>query len=73
MNEGRRQFNINAPGFGREADEAAATVEKGEMPEKTYLPLHPEARLTPAETRALVTGLERTFGSESGEREEGHD
>lgn len=64
VEEGRSKFNIHTPGFGREAGEAAEAVQKGEMPEKTFLLLHPEARLTPAETEALVTGLQKTFGGE---------
>ncbi|MDO4264082.1 MAG: heme-binding domain-containing protein [Deinococcus sp.] len=67
VDEGRSKFNVNAPGFGPEAGEAAETVQEGEMPEKTYLPLHPGARLTPAETQALVSGLQKTFGGEAGE------
>ncbi|MFC6590922.1 heme-binding domain-containing protein [Deinococcus lacus] len=62
VEEGRSKLNINVSGFGPEADEAAEVVREGEMPEKTYLVMHPEARLTPEETRALVTGLSRTFG-----------
>ncbi|ADY26432.1 hypothetical protein Deipr_1283 [Deinococcus proteolyticus MRP] len=65
VDEGRSKFNVSVPGFGPEADEAAAAVREGEMPEKTYLPLHPEARLTPAETQALVSGLHKTFGGEA--------
>ncbi|GHG04999.1 cytochrome c [Deinococcus piscis] len=66
VDEGRSKFNVNVPGFGPEAGEAAEAVREGEMPEKTYLPLHPEARLTPEETQALVSGLQRTFGQEGG-------
>ncbi|UTA50895.1 heme-binding domain-containing protein [Deinococcus radiodurans] len=57
---------MNVPGFGREADEAADQVRKGKMPEKTYLPMHPEARLTAAERDQLVRGLAATFGGEGG-------
>lgn len=66
VDEGRSKFNVNVPGFGREADEAANTVRKGTMPEPTYLPLHPEARLSAAERDALIRGLAATFGSEGG-------
>lgn len=74
VDEGRSKFNIHTPGFGREADEAAETVRKGEMPEKTYLPTHPEARLSAAERDALIQGLQATFGGEGkegGEKGEG--
>lgn len=50
-------------GEGAEPDEIAEIVEKGEMPIPSYLLLHPEARLTPAETQALIAGLKATFGS----------
>lgn len=53
------------PGFGRDADEAAGQVREGEMPEKTYLPLHPEARLSAAERDRLVRGLAATFGQKT--------
>ncbi|MFB9083882.1 heme-binding domain-containing protein [Deinococcus wulumuqiensis] len=66
VDEGRSKFNVNVPGFGREADEAAGQVRSGEMPEKTYLPLHPEARLTATERDQLVRGLAATFGAEGG-------
>ena len=37
------------------------------MPPWDYLPLHPEARLSDAETSAFLDGLTRTFGAgESG-------
>lgn len=46
----------------KDADEAAEEVEEGEMPLWYYLPFHPEARLSPAEQRELVAGLEATVG-----------
>lgn len=66
VDEGRGRFNINVQGFGREADEAAGAVRKGKMPEPTYLPMHPQARLTDAERDELIKGLEATFGGEKG-------
>ncbi len=66
VDEGRSKFNVNVPGFGREADEAAGQVRSGEIPEKTDLPLHPEARLTATEHDQLVRGLAATFGAEGG-------
>lgn len=63
--EGRDHLNFSQWGQGKqEADEAAEMVEKGEMPLWFYLPLHPEARLTPKEKAQLVAGLEATFGRE---------
>lgn len=67
VQEGRQKFNVNVPGFGRDADEAAGQVRRGKMPEPTYLPLHPEARLTDAERQQLIRGLAATFGDEERE------
>jgi mono/diheme cytochrome c family protein len=64
VSEGRGKFNASVPGFGEDARKAAGEVEEGGMPLPTYLPLHPEARLTDAEQQQLITGLEATFGSE---------
>lgn len=64
VTEGRGRFNINAVGFGRKADEAAKTVREGSMPDRSYLPMHPAARLTDAEKKQLADGLEMTFGGE---------
>ncbi|WP_034336357.1 heme-binding domain-containing protein [Deinococcus misasensis] len=66
VDEGRSKFNVNASGYGEDADEAAEAVQEGKMPEKTYLPMHPEARLTVAETAQLVLGLQATFGGAEG-------
>ncbi len=33
------------------------------MPPALYLLLHPQARLSPAEKKALIQGLVRTFGT----------
>lgn len=64
VDEGRSKFNINVPGFGKEAHEAAEQVESGRMPESSYLPLHPEARLSETERDQLMQGLEATFGTD---------
>lgn len=64
VDEGRSRFNVNVPGYGRDADEAAKEVRSGGMPEPTYLPLHPTARLSAQEKEQLAAGLEATFGRE---------
>jgi mono/diheme cytochrome c family protein len=72
VEEGRATFNVSE--WGRpenEGDEAAETVQEGEMPLKIYLPTHPEARLTPAERQQLIAGLTATFGGEGTEGGEG--
>ncbi len=69
---GRAEFNVSE--WGRpdnEGDDAAKLVQNGEMPPWFYLPLHPEARLSPAEQQQFIAGLIATFGGErGGEREE---
>lgn len=71
--EGRERMNLStwglaAPVPGREAKEpgkvaedAAESIEQGEMPPQSYLLLHPEARLSPAEQRQLIDGLLRSL------------
>jgi mono/diheme cytochrome c family protein len=60
VTEGRREVNFsewNRP--QKEARESAKTVRKGEMPPWYY----PWARLSSAERRDLVRGLEATLGA----------
>jgi len=66
VEEGREHFNVSMWGAQKKnkGDEAAEEVEDGEMPPFYYLPTHPEAKLTQAETQQLILGLEKTFGSE---------
>lgn len=58
----------------RDADEAGEEVLEGEMPPRSYLLMHPEARLSDAERRQLAQGLAATLGGalegEEGEHEE---
>lgn len=68
VEEGRSHFNVSE--WEREeqhGDEAAEQLRDGDMPPWFYLPVHPEARLDPAEEHALVSGLVATFGDESEE------
>jgi mono/diheme cytochrome c family protein len=63
VEDGRRRLNFSDWSRPqREARSAARQVTRGEMPPWYYLPLHPSARLTPAETQALVDGLQVTLG-----------
>ncbi|MBI1280747.1 MAG: cytochrome C [Anaerolineaceae bacterium] len=61
INEGRRKMNFstNTHLF---SDEMETQIEKGEMPKWFYLPLHPEANLTPEQKQQLIDGLIATFG-----------
>lgn len=59
VDEGRRALNLsewNRP--QKEANESAKTVEKGEMPPRFYVAVHPEARLEPSQREALIRGLQ---------------
>ncbi len=63
VEDGRKHLNFSR--FDqpqKHAHEAGEEVEEGEMPMKIYLVTHPEARLTDAETAALVAGLNKTLG-----------
>ena len=66
VDEGREHFNISTWGVQKKnkGDEAAEELEEGEMPLKSYVLAHPEAKLTANETRQLINGLEKTFGKE---------
>jgi mono/diheme cytochrome c family protein len=72
--EGREKFNISMWGQQRnEGDEAAETVREGEMPLWFYLPLHSEAKLTPAEQQQFIVGLAATFGEKHSGQSDGGD
>lgn len=65
---GREELNFSdlAAGAQRDepgelAEEAAEQIDEGEMPPPSYLLLHPEARLTDAEKRLLIQGLQATL------------
>jgi hypothetical protein len=69
--EGREHFNVSMWGHQKknEGEDAVEEVEEGEMPLKSYLLAHPEARLSDAEKQLLIDGLKKTFG----EKKEHHD
>ncbi len=65
VDEGRQVLNFSDWNRGRsEADEAAEAVREREMPPRSYLLLHPEARLTEAERDQLARGLDASIGTE---------
>lgn len=71
IDEGREVLNLSEMNRTyEEAGEAAEVVEEGEMPPAYYTLLHPEARLSPAETAQLVAGLKATLGTDAGEAAE---
>ncbi len=72
VDEGRSHFNVSDWGRAKNhGDDAAKMVRNGDMPLWYYLPAHPEAQLTKAESAELIAGLERTFPAESGEEGDG--
>ncbi|MFQ5575772.1 MAG: heme-binding domain-containing protein [Anaerolineae bacterium] len=64
VNEGRRKVNFSA-WSPRQQREVIETVLEGEMPPLYYRLTNPQARLTQAQTQALVNGLQATFNSQS--------
>jgi hypothetical protein len=71
VDEGREHFNVSVWGIQKKnkGKDAAKEIREGEMPPWFYLPTHPEARLTDAEKKELMNGLEKTFGTEKVEEE----
>lgn len=73
VNEGRKALNFSAfdpanEKMAEEAGEAGETITKGTMPPNDYLLAHPAARLNAEEKRALVAGLNATFGAGGAEK-----
>ncbi|WP_028459501.1 heme-binding domain-containing protein [Chloroflexus sp. Y-396-1] len=70
--KGRNELNFSLP--LREpaelAKEIAEVVREGEMPPRQYLILHPEARLSPTDIQALISGIPGGAGLEFGERDD---
>lgn len=65
VDDGRAVLNFSEWDLEQdEADDAAETVLDQEMPPRRYLPLHPGARLSADERRALADGLAATIGSD---------
>ena len=67
VQEGREKYNLSDwADHPIEAEEMIEEIEEGKMPLPNYLILHPEARLSPAEKKMLITGLEKTFAGQPG-------
>jgi mono/diheme cytochrome c family protein len=74
VDEGRDALNFSD--WSRryeEAGEAAEEVREGGMPPRSFLLLHPTARLTADEQAELARGLEATLGPGEGGRRRGRD
>lgn len=66
VHEGRQSLNFSEWTYTREkeAERAIKMIEEifdGDMPPRTYLWMHPEARLNEGEKLELVRGIEKTF------------
>ena len=68
VKEGRDKLNFSEWGSAHQSDDAAETVTNGSMPPDyyTWLGLHGNAKLTPAERKELAAGLQKTLGSGGG-------
>lgn len=66
VQEGRAELNFSEWPSG-ETDDLIEVILEGEMPPDKYMLLHPEARLSNTETKALISGLQATFGGSIGE------
>jgi hypothetical protein len=64
VDEGREELNFSEWQVPQDADESAETVREGSMPTRDYAALHPEARLSDDERKALIAGLVATFGED---------
>lgn len=60
VTEGRKELNFSMWGYQEQPNVEAIleSIRDGDMPEKSYLLMHPEARLSNAERRALMVGLQ---------------
>ena len=66
VDEGRSALNFSE--FQKrfeEAHEAGEKVREGEMPPRSYVLMHPAARLSAAERQQLARGLDATLGGEA--------
>jgi len=67
VNEGREKLNVSDLRAGdpervrHNIEEIGEVVMEGAMPMPIYLPMHPEAVLTDAEKKALVSGLQKSL------------
>jgi hypothetical protein len=60
---GRNAFNVSEWSSSG-GDEAATLYQSGAMPPWFYMPIHPEANLSPTERDEFIKGLNATFGGE---------
>lgn len=71
VEEGRSQLNVSRWGEGKqEGDQAAGMLREDEMPLWFYLPAHPQAQLSQADTQELIRGLVAAFGEKEKKKSE---
>jgi hypothetical protein len=72
--EGRQKLNFSTWGQGeQETEEIAEVIQGEEMPPRTYLVLHPAAKLSPSEKEVLLQGLPgMREGMNESEEDESH-
>ncbi len=64
VEEGRQRLNFSEwDRPQRESRGAARQVQRGEMPPRSYIVLHPTASLSADEKQGLIQGLQNTLGS----------
>ena len=77
VSEGRQALNFSEwnPSRNRGGRRAARVLQSGSMPPGyyTWLGLHGDAKLSPADRQALATGLEKTLGTGTGGSGDGDD
>lgn len=56
----------------RHAGDVAFETRNGDMPPWFYLPMHPDAKLSDAEVKALMDGAEKSLGPQEAERRRGN-
>lgn len=66
VESGRHKLNFSEWGDGHDRHDAGETIADGSMPPRQYTLLHPDARLSAAEKRALIDALRQMHRSESG-------
>ena len=64
VDDGRRELNLSTD--APEVQELIEAIQEGSMPPWQYKPTHPAARLSAAEKRDLIRGVQTTFGSRGG-------
>ena len=63
VNDGRRHLNFSQWDLPQKhAEHVVEEVKSGDMPLWFYVPLHPSAKLSDAEKRALMEGAEKSLG-----------